>query len=365
MSKLKERIPNEEALQAQITEHLPAITAAIMAAVGPLEQEYIAYNRKILVFTGAVVVYFVSIQLGFLMLTSFFGELAAAGFLFLLLPFFMLRYMYRYVRDHGAVKRAFASGVDAVVYEQVFKMLGYAGTHIKHTSVNTASLSAKYPALSKVLESLASPQESSPESVKVKGELEQSELITRPHNTVTVDNLIATQLANVDLTMSELDVSHETGSGKNRSVQQIFKGNFVVVDLPKKLSGRTFVTSEGDTHGFGHRSFLSDGKDGVHETVLEWGEFEEMLHVATTDEMEARYILTPNFMATLHDWWKGKTGNIRISFINSRLYLLFPDDMVRFSHTISKITEKETEEYCLSIARPLLHVIHLVEEVRL
>ena len=85
----------------------------------------------------------------------------------------------------------------------------------------------------------------------------------------------------------------------------------------------------------------------------------------TTDKVEARYILTPNFMSDLYDWWKGQKGNIRISFIKDRMYLLFPDSQVRLNDTVSNIDETEVKQYMLTIARPLLHILHLIEDVRM
>lgn len=85
----------------------------------------------------------------------------------------------------------------------------------------------------------------------------------------------------------------------------------------------------------------------------------------TTDKVEARYILTPNFMSDLYDWWKAKKGNIRISFIGNKMYLLFPDNQIRFNDTVANIDETEVKQYMLTIARPLLHILHLIEDVRM
>jgi hypothetical protein len=103
----------------------------------------------------------------------------------------------------------------------------------------------------------------------------------------------------------------------------------------------------------------------VKETKFEWNDFEELLHVATDNNREAREILTPEFMTDLYDWWKnhGKL-NIRIAFVGNLMYMLFPDGQIRFEKTVSSVEPQELKEYMLTIARPLLHVLHLVEDVR-
>jgi hypothetical protein len=70
-------------------------------------------------------------------------------------------------------------------------------------------------------------------------------------------------------------------------------------------------------------------------------------------------------MSDLYDWWKNHGNlNIRIAFVGNLMYMLFPDAQIRFEQTVSKVESQELKEYMLTIARPLLHVLHLVEDVR-
>jgi hypothetical protein len=87
--------------------------------------------------------------------------------------------------------------------------------------------------------------------------------------------------------------------------------------------------------------------------------------VATDNGREAREVLTTEFMTDLYDWWKSHEKlNIRIAFVGNLMYMLFPDSQIRFEKTVSKVEPNELKEYILTIARPLLHVLHLVEDVR-
>lgn len=47
------------------------------------------------------------------------------------------------------------------------------------------------------------------------------------------------------------------------------------------------------------------------------------------------------------------------------MYLLFPDNQIRLNDSVANIDEEEVKQYMLTIARPLLHVLHLIEDVRM
>ena len=181
-----------------------------------------------------------------------------------------------------------------------------------------------------------------------------------------VEDMFSVLVGDKSLFVSELEAKHITGSGKSRKVKHIFSGYFVSFDLDIQLEGKTFVSTEGDKKGFGHQSFWKSltSQAGVQVTELEWNEFESLLHVATTNPSEARYVLPPDFMHDLYEWWKEKKGNVRISFIQNRLYILFPDKRIRFGQTVSRISEKEVASYLESVSLPLLHVLHLIEDVQ-
>jgi len=41
----------------------------------------------------------------------------------------------------------------------------------------------------------------------------------------------------------------------------------------------------------------------TNTTLLEWGQFEDLLHVETTNETEARYLLPPDAMENIYHSW--------------------------------------------------------------
>ncbi|HCC07715.1 MAG TPA: hypothetical protein DEP72_06120 [Clostridiales bacterium] len=111
---------------------------------------------------------------------------------------------------------------------------------------------------------------------------------------------------------SEIDAQRESGSGKNRTVVRIFKGLFFIADYNKNFSGFTKVLPDNK------KKWLFGGKDRV---ALEDPEFEKFFEVYSTDQIEARYILTPSLMDRLKKF-KLKTGRpVYASFKADKIHI--------------------------------------------
>jgi hypothetical protein len=270
------------------------------------------------------------------------------------------------------VIRQFHAKVDTILFGSVFSLFGLKGELIEHTVVvdrkKIEGTGRKIQETIDILQAHFRSLRESPETEQVVSSLTASELVTEPFNVTHIDNVFALDISDRRLMVSELHLQNIVYSGKHRQVQEIFKGYFVALPLKKAVTGKTFVSTEGDKLGFAHRTFWStllESTNKVKETKLEWNDFEALLHVATDNNREAREILTPQFMQDLYTWWKKHEGlNIRISFVGNLMYVLFPDSQIRFNKTVSKVEASELKEYILTIAVPLLHVLHLVEDVR-
>lgn len=111
----------------------------------------------------------------------------------------------------------------------------------------------------------------------------------------------------------------------------IFWGLFFRFDVSYKFRGETYISSE-------DREFLSKPQMGstltqrkkLRETDLEWNDFEKSISVQTTDEIEAREILAPDFMEILYDWWQSHKKATRLSFKDNHVYLGLPTSKVCF-----------------------------------
>lgn len=356
MAGLKDKIQNESMLRIIVETQRSAFTSAVQLTAGHLEQAYKKYRVRRVI--------------GVVLLMSFpvwswvwgFYPVFPSWLLFLVSSLsigFGLTYMLRGMH----VVNQFNQLVDTALYAQILELLGVSCRLVPQTTVLPTKVIANPRTFSeRVMNFIAISKTKVEENEEILGALRQAELITESYNTTQIDTVMECTYETRSFTVAELEVKQITGSGKNRSVREIFYGYFVQVPLGRRLEGKTFVTAQDDKTGFAQRSMFGGG---VPETQLEWNEFEDLLHVATTDGTEARYILTPDYMQDLYTWWKGQEGAIRVSFIGARMCILFPDKRMKLHDTVAAITEDEVVEYAFSIARPMYHIVNLIEDVKL
>lgn len=166
-------------------------------------------------------------------------------------------------------------------------------------------------------------------------------------------------------TISAREIYVSKMRGKNQHATKVFHGLFVIVELPKVREGVTAISSEGDTFGLRHKNFWGESllAKGLAETTLEWNQFERDIHVATTNPVEAREILTPDCMMALHAWWVEYGQNIRLVFKDARLFILLPDNGIKIGTSTTSTEAKELEAYALSVLKPLWYVLRVIERV--
>lgn len=183
-------------------------------------------------------------------------------------------------------------------------------------------------------------------------------------NTVSDDML--TVYGDVELNMRELVVTKKQVM-QNGKVDELmlFKGVFVNAKLPFTHNAETYISTDGDRSGFAHRTFWSDlfEKGNVKETTLEWNDFEKKLHIASTDAVAARELLTTDFMQDLYDWSQEHKLHMRISFKDDMFYMLLPETSIKIGFSTSSTDLKSIKKYAYSLIRPLWRSIMLVEDV--
>ena len=149
------------------------------------------------------------------------------------------------------------------------------------------------------------------------------------------EDLIEGRLDKTDIRLSELHTEYRTVTYDSKGRRQehwytIFRGLFIIADFHKDFQGVTLVfpdTEEQLLGKFGQWLQGLSAKIGMQpgELVkLEDPEFERMFKVYSTDQIEARYILTPSLMARIVDFAKKTRASIRLSFVNSKLFLAIP-----------------------------------------
>ena len=113
---------------------------------------------------------------------------------------------------------------------------------------------------------------------------------------------------------AEVSRKYSTG-GKNSRTVVVFHGLFFHIDFNKRLTGRTVVDPRGaSTEATGDRG-------GLAEVTLEDPRFAEAFRVHASDEVEARYILTPGMMERIVALQERTGRAVYLAFAHNRAYL--------------------------------------------
>lgn len=129
-----------------------------------------------------------------------------------------------------------------------------------------------------------------------------------------------------------------------------FTGMFAVMDFNKKFRGSTVILPDQmeKTIGYMAKTFQSLNFKRDQLVNLEDPEFEEDFVVYSTDQVEARYILSPSLMKRISQLKKKINKPIMLSFNNNKLYL-----GVQHSHGFLSLNKKK----CL-ISSDIFELLH-------
>lgn len=152
-------------------------------------------------------------------------------------------------------------------------------------------------------------------------EFSASDLFTSNYNRYKGDDLIVGRIDQTEFRCSELKVERHEKSGKSSRTVKIFKGLLFHADFNKEFNGRTYVRKDISESLFGKvgRS-LQRLTTKASLVTLENPEFEKRFVVHSTDQVEARYILTPAIMEAIIELQESISREIALSFIGNRVY---------------------------------------------
>ena len=155
---------------------------------------------------------------------------------------------------------------------------------------------------------------------------EKSGLFRQHVDRYSGDDLVVGQIEKTDFQFSELHTQYKqvTYGSKGQRREHwvtIFRGLFMHADFNKNFSGTTSVlpdTAEKLFGAFGQSlQKLSNRGDLVK---LENQEFEKRFVVYSSDQVEARYILTPSIMESMVNLSVHFGNSVYFSFVGSRVY---------------------------------------------
>lgn len=126
-----------------------------------------------------------------------------------------------------------------------------------------------------------------------------------------------------DFEFSELHLKNKEeytdkdGKRKTR-IKTVFKGVAFMADFHKNFDGRTYLIRKS---WFNSKKFTLRFT-GARPIELEDIDFNKTFETMTTDDIEARYILSSNLMQRIMEYTDQAHGPVQIAFVDSRMYIL-------------------------------------------
>jgi len=140
-------------------------------------------------------------------------------------------------------------------------------------------------------------------------------LVTKNYGRSKFEDQISGQAHGAKFLLHEAHLEKREGTGKNRRWVTKFRGQLLVIEFHQKFLGRTIVLRD--------KGWLQGKKkDDMKRVGLVDPVFEKIFEAYGTDQVEARYLLTPTFMQHLVDLENSVDGkNIRFGFDGGMLFI--------------------------------------------
>lgn len=175
------------------------------------------------------------------------------------------------------------------------------------------------------------------------------------------------QIDGINIQFSDLHAQKRQKSSKGReNWSTIFQGLFIVADFNKHFSGETVILPDTAQNTFGDviGHWMQSNNMARDELVkMDDPEFEKEFVVYSTNQVEARYILSNSLMKKLLAFKEKSDHKIHISFVGTHIYMAisYSKDLFEPSIFRSLLDYKIAMEY----VKTLHLAIGLVEELKL
>ncbi len=130
----------------------------------------------------------------------------------------------------------------------------------------------------------------------------------------------------VEIDLVELHLEQKRRSKNRTYYVTVFRGPVFVFSFPKRFNGRTIIKSDATSVGNWFTGVFSSGE----RVKLEDPEFERHFEVYGTDQVEARYLLTPSFMEALLGLRQSLKSGVQAAFDGGQLYITANNNQDRF-----------------------------------
>lgn len=220
----------------------------------------------------------------------------------------------------GSIFMLFAGlGIAAVIY------------YIKnYKKVGEIKSRFKQEVIAKMIQSIGPSLSYSPTGMISSSDYHKSKLYLDSINRYKGDDLVTGMIDKTAIRFSELLTQMETkrtNNGKTETqVTTVFRGLFFVADFNKHFVGETVVLPDTAESLFGSLGTMLQKWNAMRPQLikLEDVEFEKAFAVYGTDQVEARYILSPALMQRILQFKQKSKSKIALSFIGSEVFVAVP-----------------------------------------
>lgn len=120
----------------------------------------------------------------------------------------------------------------------------------------------------------------------------------------------------ISFDLTEAKLEEKRGSGKNRRYITVFRGFLFSIDYPKPFTGTTTIRRDSGILG----SLIEKIGGPSNRVKLEDPDFESRFDVYGTDQVEARYLLTPAMMERIEDL-SAQYDTVALAFKDQKLHV--------------------------------------------
>lgn len=158
----------------------------------------------------------------------------------------------------------------------------------------------------------------------------------------------------IDLCEQKVERKTTTTDSKGKTqtrIEQLFKGLVISADFHKSFAGETVILpdwAENSGWSWLAKKFQSNSRDGNRIVALENPEFEKLFAVYSSDQVEARYLLSPAMMdrmVSLHNKLSSSAScKIMIRFFNDKMIMAIDWSNNFFEYDFKKTAKEEVAE---------------------
>ena len=199
------------------------------------------------------------------------------------------------------------------------------------------------------------------------GNFIRSKLFTQRPDRVSGNDYVKGKIDNISIEFSDFHAEKKHKDSKGRTTwSTIFMGLFIVSDFRKNFAGETVILPDSAQSMFGDLvgNWLQANNFSRNQLVkMDDPNFEKKFVVYSTDQVEARYILSPTLMQKLLIYEKRSHHPLYVSFRYGKIYMAleYNEDLFEPSVFHSLLKYKIAMEYVST-----LHLaIGVVEELKL